>query len=115
MKTIEELVEDYGTLCYEEGLTGSDNAKDAANDKKAELLVRYSVIHKECDDLSKANDELEKERVTLRNALLAIQRGDCFCEVAIGNPMMKDHSEACKLAKAALGIEHLTAATPEPR
>jgi hypothetical protein len=26
----------------------------------------------------------------------ALWRGSCYCEVAIGNPMMRDHSDLCK-------------------
>jgi hypothetical protein len=40
---------------------------------------------------------------TMYLALLALQRGPgCFCEIAIGNPMMRDHSGPCLMAKAAI-------------
>lgn len=38
-----------------------------------------------------------------RKALMALKRGDCLCEMAIGNPMILDHSEGCKLAQELLG------------
>lgn len=46
-----------------------------------------------------------QERVQrLEQALRGLKlHGDCWCGVAIGNPMMRDHSDACKAAKAALG------------
>jgi hypothetical protein len=45
------------------------------------------------------------------DALRGLKRGgDCWCEVAIGNPMYSRHTEACDKARAALsGVEHLTA------
>lgn len=32
--------------------------------------------------------------------LLALKRGDCWCEVGIGNPMARDNSPACKQVQA---------------
>lgn len=29
-----------------------------------------------------------------------LKRGSCWCEMAIGNPMFKEHSEACQKAQA---------------
>lgn len=34
-------------------------------------------------------------------ALMDLKRGDCWCEVAIGNPMMRNHSPQCENAKRA--------------
>ena len=48
------------------------------------------------------HEEAEAEIIKLREALEALKRGDCWCEMAIGNPMVKDHSAACKLASAVL-------------
>lgn len=64
-------------------------------------------------------DWIEEERVAsaapaLLDALLAHRRGTaaggvaCWCAVAIDDPRMRDHSEACKLTRAALvkvGVE----------
>jgi hypothetical protein len=41
-------------------------------------------------------------------ALTLLKRGDCWCEMAIGNPMIHDHSEGCKIAQ-----ELFAPATPD--
>ncbi len=33
----------------------------------------------------------------------ALARGDCWCEVAISNPMFTAHTDACKMAQALVG------------
>lgn len=35
-------------------------------------------------------------------ALIELKRGDCWCEMGIGNPNCRDHSRACKNARAVL-------------
>ena len=49
-------------------------------------------------------------RLGLETALRALKRGtdgvkDCWCEMAIDNPMMKGHSRGCLLARKALNID----------
>lgn len=43
--------------------------------------------------------DLEFDNADLRMALELLKRGSCWCEMAIGNPMVKNHSEGCKLAQ----------------
>lgn len=38
----------------------------------------------------------------LAAALLAVKRGDCWCDMGIGNPMVRDHSPGCLQAQAAV-------------
>lgn len=38
----------------------------------------------------------------LERILRGLMCGDCFCEVAIGNPMYSDHTSGCKSATAFL-------------
>jgi hypothetical protein len=38
----------------------------------------------------------------LLDALKGLYRGDCFCEMAIDNPMLSGHTAACKNAVAAI-------------
>lgn len=40
----------------------------------------------------------------LREALLGLRRGQdgCFCEKGIGHPLLSDHTDACRAARAAL-------------
>lgn len=48
---------------------------------------------------------MEREIERLREALRGLSYsgdGGCWCEVAIGNPMCRDHSDACKRAHAVL-------------
>ena len=37
-------------------------------------------------------------------ALMDLKRGDCWCEMAIGNPMMRGHSPHCENAKRAMEV-----------
>jgi hypothetical protein len=32
-------------------------------------------------------------------ALKLLKKGSCWCEIGIGNPMYKNHSEGCKIAQ----------------
>jgi hypothetical protein len=49
-------------------------------------------------------EALENENKSLREALADLKRGDCWCEVAIGNPMCRgEHSSGCKKAQAIMG------------
>jgi len=42
----------------------------------------------------------------LETALKAVRRGkDCWCDMAIGHPLMNRHSRGCLLARKALNIE----------
>lgn len=38
----------------------------------------------------------------VREALEKLKRGDCWCEMGIGNPMVREHSPSCVAARAAL-------------
>ena len=38
----------------------------------------------------------------LLTVLKALKRGDCWCEMGIGNPMMSRHSPGCLSAQAAI-------------
>ena len=53
------------------------------------------------DVLLEAAETIEK----LQTALWDMQRGpDCWCEMAIDNPMVKEHTIACQQARAALNV-----------
>lgn len=39
---------------------------------------------------------IENENENLWGVILQLKRGDCWCEMGIGNPMVRDHSSACK-------------------
>lgn len=40
--------------------------------------------------------------IALELVISQLKRGDCWCEMACGNPMFKDHTAGCKLAQQAL-------------
>lgn len=44
--------------------------------------------------------ESDDQRRRIRDILLQLRRGDCWCAVGIGNPMMATHSSACVSARA---------------
>lgn len=54
--------------------------------------------------LEQANTRLQYQRDLLWNALEGLRAGDCFCEMAIGNPMYRDHSLACQKARHAVSV-----------
>lgn len=41
-------------------------------------------------------DGARKTKTDAAQVIAGLSRGDCFCEVAIGNPMMRSHSAACE-------------------
>lgn len=40
--------------------------------------------------------------VDLEKALIGLKRGECWCDVGIGHPLMTEHSVSCKFARNAL-------------
>lgn len=67
--------------------------------------------------LEKMVEKLEAENFRLRAALSNLRHGGtggCFCEVAIGNPMMGGkHSLACVCATEALSCRHTGLLVPD--
>lgn len=66
-----------------------------------EDTLRFRIV-----ELEALVERLERERTTLadrwlvaREALRALKRGDCWCEMATGNPMVSIHSHACQQAR----------------
>jgi len=50
--------------------------------------------------------EKTKRITELEDVLLSLKGyGTCWCEISIGNPMMKDHSIECKAAQNAMRKE----------
>lgn len=55
--------------------------------------------------LEQANTRLQSERDLLANALARLRHRDgCFCEMSIGNPMYREHTQACEKATHALAV-----------
>ncbi len=67
--------------------------------------IKWRLAGKEVRDALIAMCNAERED-QLRDALLELRRDSdglaCWCEMAIGNPMVHDHSKGCQLARAAL-------------
>lgn len=40
--------------------------------------------------------QLEVQNMNMWDIILQLKRGSCWCEMGIGNPMVRDHSPACK-------------------
>jgi hypothetical protein len=53
-------------------------------------------------DLHKLIVRLLENRNELLLALLAQRTGDCWCQMGIGNPMVREHSAACVAARKAI-------------
>lgn len=65
--------------------------------------VTDSDLHAACDELFKFRDEWFKQNETAINMAVTILEkmilaDRCFCQMAIGNPMMRDHSDYCVMA-----------------
>lgn len=59
-----------------------------------------SLLASLCDEI----EALEKENAALRAALGSLKiRGECWCEMAIDNPMMRGHSASCDAARKVYG------------
>lgn len=61
--------------------------------------VRYEEEIETRDELLR---KFGDKNAKLRGIILALKRGDCWCEKAVDNPMATSHSEACVLAREAL-------------
>jgi hypothetical protein len=81
----------------------------------ADLAAASQALVEYVGEKEAAQDRAEQAEFTLsrlREALAGLARGTyggdgqaCFCEVAIGNPMMHgDHSAACRKARLALAV-----------
>lgn len=46
-----------------------------------------------------ALDELTERCEAMSEALALLKRGDCWCEMAIGHPLLKNHSKGCVIAQ----------------
>ena len=65
---------------------------------KTEHGVLYSI--KQDGRNVQARKALHHEIVRLRALILSLKRGSCWCEMGIGNPMMRGaHTEACRQAQ----------------
>jgi outer membrane murein-binding lipoprotein Lpp len=63
-----------------------------------ELRAKLAALSAECE-------ALREDKARLRFALLAQKysgEGQCFCEMSIGNPMYKTHSNSCRIATETL-------------
>jgi hypothetical protein len=75
---------------------------NARNDEIKDLIESRNKALSDLDNLQKeftncksSLQELQREMMIV---LKGLKRGDCFCEMSIGNPMVKDHTESCKRA-----------------
>jgi hypothetical protein len=77
-----------------------------------EVLMRQLEERRDIIDVYKRIlGEVQAERDRCREALVALKGGDCWCEMAVGNPMVRRHSTGCQMATdltKAMGL-------PEPR
>lgn len=82
-----------------------DNSPTDAGDRAAIAAIIDAKIRPLVEDGEK-----------LRFALLAQKysgKGQCFCEMSIGNPMYKTHSNSCRIATETLAaIDHARAQRP---
>lgn len=80
----------------------SDWSIGPADDPQAR---RIASVWDRDDARAEANVRLIAAAPELLAALKLLARGNgqlCFCEMAIGNPMLKEHSRACVNARAAI-------------
>ena len=62
------------------------------------------VLEQDYSNCRRTRAEAEAETARLREALVNLKRGACWCEVGIGNPMVRGvHSNACQRALDVVG------------
>jgi hypothetical protein len=49
-------------------------------------------------DPDRALDDLNEAFIEALRLIEALKRGSCWCEIGIGNPMLKHHTAACEHA-----------------
>ena len=52
-----------------------------------------------CNNVHKDLIAAYKHLNMVERALTLLSKGDCWCEMAVDNPMVKEHSEGCGLAR----------------
>lgn len=68
-------------------------------ERERDRFGEYVDFFKESDA---ENKQLEARVKQMEEALRGVMRGDCWCEMAVGNPMVKNHAPQCRAARAAL-------------
>jgi hypothetical protein len=74
------------------------------------LEARVEKLTKAKDEQKHRARKAERKVTRLREALKGLASGPygappCWCEMRVGNPMVKSHSDACLAARAALHPE----------
>ncbi len=70
-------------------------------ESKRLLKEHIAALRSSQENLIEKSDAVIAECVRILNTL---RRGDCFCEVGIGNPNQTDHTKAC--IDARIFVEH---------
>ena len=73
-----------------------------AHDIQSDDGIVNSVIAEAIAEAADRLGELVKQRDMLREALLKLRTGGCFCLKGIGHPQFSDHSKDCQRATEAL-------------
>lgn len=70
---------------------------------KVSWLREFALEVKQLKDYVDSADAVAnnyRDRIlVIRAVLMGLKRGDCWCQMAIGNPMIHEHSRWCKLAQ----------------
>jgi len=76
-----------------------ENCKDEIAKLKDEIILykNWNLTYQ------RDNTKLERKNQFLKEALLELKIGKCWCQMTIDNPMIKDHSEACINAQEIIG------------
>ena len=81
-----------------------DQGEHPVIELKVEWLRGFALEVQQLKDYADSVDAVAdnyRGRILVTQAvLMGLKRGDCWCQMAIGNPMIREHSQWCKLAKA---------------
>jgi hypothetical protein len=87
---------------FEQVVKERDDLQEQLDNKRGAMMLEIRRMDQLAHEWQTKYGEAREERDRCREALQGLRVGGCFCDVAIGDPRMRDHSAPCKVASDAL-------------
>ena len=65
-----------------------------------EFLLEVNQLKSYADSADAVADNYRGRILVAQAVLMGLKHGDCWCQMALSNPMVHEHSQWCKLAQA---------------